>query len=91
MDRLEAHTEEFLLFFHDFRVPFDNNQAGRDVRQMKVKIKVAGCFRTFAGAQAYAKIHSVISTIKKHGLNVYESIKAMLQQPSLIPWELAGE
>lgn len=91
VDRLDAHVEEFLLFFHDFRVPFDNNQAERDVRQIKVKIKVAGCFRTFSGAQEYAKIQSVISTIKKHGLNVYGSITAMLHQPCFIPWNVAGE
>lgn len=91
LDRLDEHAEEFLLFFHDFRVPFDNNQAERDVRQMKVKIKIAGCFRTFEGAKEYAKINSVISTIKKHGLNVYESIISMLQCPTLLPWEMAGE
>lgn len=90
-DRLETHTEEFLRFFYDFRVPFDNNQAERDVRPFKVKLKMAGCFRTLKGAQIYARIHSVLSTIKKHGLNVYENVVAMLDNPSYIPWEPAGE
>lgn len=91
LDRLEEHTEEFLLFFHDFRVPFDNNQAERDVRPFKVKLKMAGCFRTFDGAQDFAKIHSVLSTITKHGMNVYETVVAMLKQPGYIPWETAAE
>ena len=86
LDRLEEHTEEFLLFFHDFRVPFDNNQAERDVRPFKIKLKMAGCFRTFEGAQDFARIHSVLSTIKKHGMNVYEAVVAMLKQPGYIPW-----
>ena len=91
LDRLEEHTDEFLLFFHDFRVPFDNNQAERDVRPFKVKLKMAGCFRTFSGVQDYARIHSVISTIKKHRMNVYETVVDMLSQPDYIPWEVAGE
>ena len=91
LDRLEEHTDEFLLFFHDFLVPFDNNQAERDVRPFKVKLKMAGCFRTFSGVQDYARIHSVISTIKKHGMNVYETVVDMLNRPDYIPWEVAGE
>lgn len=80
-----------MLFFHDFRVPFDDNQAEKDVRQFKIKVKIAGCFRILEGAQDYAKINSVLSTIKKHGLNVYESVVAMLDRPGYIPWEPAGE
>lgn len=85
IDRLEKHKEEFMRFFHDFHVPFDNNQAERDIRQFKVKLKMAGCFRTLSGAQDFAKINSVLSTIKKHGMNVYDSVLAMLKQPGYIP------
>jgi len=34
---------------------------------------------------------AVISTIKKHGMNVYETVVDMLNKPDYIPWEVAGE
>jgi len=37
-------------------------------------LKVAGCFRSEEGVKNYAKIASLISTLKKQGANVYISI-----------------
>ena len=74
-----------------FCVPFDNNQAERDVRHAKVKIKVSGCFRSLGGAKEFAKINSVLSTARKHGIAVIDTIMATLAQASCIPWALASE
>ncbi|WP_303839275.1 transposase [Selenomonas ruminantium] len=90
-DRLDEYSEDFCRFFWDFRVPFDNNQAERDVRHAKVKIKVSGCFRSLEGAKEFAKINSVLSTARKHGIAVIDTIMATLAQASCIPWALASE
>ena len=76
IERLIKLKASICLFTKDFRVPFDNNQAERDVRNVKTKTKVAGCFRTESGAQAYLDVMSYISTGRKHGLSAYEALTA---------------
>jgi len=65
-------------FLHDAAVPFTNNQAERDGRMMKVKMKISGGFRCQDGAADFATIRSFISTAKKQGWNV---IHALAQEP----------
>src|SRR6059058_1516177 len=51
--RLDEHRDEVLLFAHDFRVPFDNNLAERDLRMIKLQQKISGSWRTITGAQRF--------------------------------------
>ena len=78
VDRLDLRKDQWLLFFTDFAVPFDNNQAERDFRFFKVKQKVSGCFRTSDGADNFAAIMSFIGTARKRGLSVFSAIKNAL-------------
>lgn len=85
VERLEKYKASICLFIHNFAVPFDNNLAERDVRMIKVKTKVSGCFRSEEGARDYLKIMSYIGTAHKQGYNAYDAIKnAILQCPDFI-------
>lgn len=91
-DRLRSHADEFLRFLSDWRVPFDNNQAERDLRPLKTKIKVSGCFRTALGAKNFGRIQSFLSTAKKQGTNVLDAIRyALSGMPLLAVPSLATE
>jgi len=83
--RLEAKREEVLLFMSDFRVPFDNNQSERDLRMLKVKQKINGCFRTERGAEDYCRLRSYLSTMKKQGHRMMETVKSLFAGKVIMP------
>ncbi len=72
IERLIKFKKAVCLFLTKFDVPYDNNQAERDIRNVKTKIKVSGCFRSKEGAQNYLTIMSFISTANKHGIKAFE-------------------
>lgn len=85
LDRLREHHREVLAFMYDFRVPFDNNQAERDIRMTKVQQKISGTFRTTQGADIFCRLRGYISTVKKHGLSVIDALQGVFGGNPFIP------
>ena len=58
LERLWLRQDEVLAFLDDLTIPFDNKQAERDLRALKMQQKVSGCFRSEPGADAFARLRS---------------------------------
>jgi transposase len=85
--RLETHEASWLRFLRDARVPFDNNQAERDVRMVKVREKVSGGSRGL-GAVWFARIRGYISTLRKQGQDVFQAFEQLFVGCVVLPASL---
>lgn len=78
LGRLRKYTDATLRFVHDLAVPFDNSEAERDLRMMKVEQKVSGGFRTPHGAHTFCTLRSYLVTARKHGHAALPALHAAL-------------
>ena len=83
--RLDRHRNEVLRLLDDCRVPFDNNQAERDLRMVKLQQKISGCWRTLPGAEAFLRLRSYISTARKQAMNPLIVLRQLFQGQPWLP------
>jgi len=83
LSRLDTYRDDVLRFAHDFRVPFDNNLAERDIRMVKLQQKISGCWRTSSGADDFLALRAYLSTARKQGRH---TIHALTRLATGDPW-----
>jgi transposase len=80
LERLWLGPAQVLAFLDDLTIPFDNHQAERDLRLLKTQQKIAGCFRSDAGADAFARLRSVLSTWRKQGVALLDALQTLFTE-----------
>jgi len=83
--RLNHQPAAVLGFMHDFSVPFDNNQAERDLRMMKLKQKISGGFRSAEGAKMFCRIRGYLSTLRKQRIPVLDALVSLFMGNPVFP------
>lgn len=74
-DRLVKRKEDRLRFMYNFDAPFTNNQAERDLRMVKLRVKISGGYRSRKAAEQHLTIRSYVSTARKQNVNVMDSLR----------------
>jgi len=89
--RLRQYQDQILRFMHDFFVPFDNNQAENDLRMMKLRQKISGCFRTQEGVTVFCGLRSYLSTMQKQGVHLLTALRSVFRGTPILPSLLGAE
>jgi len=78
LERLQKHRSATCAFAADFSIPFDNNQAERDLRMLKVILKTYGTFRSPMGVEIQLALRSFIETCRKNHRQVIPALVEVL-------------
>lgn len=79
--RLKNFRDATTRFITAWHIPFTNNLAEQDLRMMKVQQKISGCFRSWDGAKIFARHRTLVSTARKQGWNIFQTIKQAISEP----------
>jgi transposase len=85
LERLWLGQDEVLAFLDNLAIPFDNNQAERDLRMLKVQQKVSGCFRSTRGGTAFGRIRGYLSSLSKQGVKRLAALEAIFTGQPVYP------
>jgi transposase len=85
LERLLFQQDQVLAFLDELTIPFDNNQAERDLRGLKIQQRVSGCFRSDWGADAYATIRGYLATLRKQGQSLLAALNTVFAGQLLYP------
>ncbi len=85
LERLWLGQGQVLAFLDDLTIPFDNNQAERDLRTLKTQQKVSGCFRSDPGADAFARLRGYLATLRKQGQPLFAALQTVFAGRPLYP------
>jgi transposase len=77
LERFEKYEEEVLAYMI-YGVSFDNNEAERDLRMMKTRQKISGCFRSLEWANRFATVRSIVTSAKKKSVDVFKLLQTVL-------------
>ena len=85
LTRLRDHRDDVLRFTSDFDAPFDNNQAERDIRMVKLQQKISGCWRTTRGAEHFLRVREYLSTARKQGQQAFDVLVQLFEGRCWMP------
>ncbi|MEM0938469.1 MAG: transposase, partial [Bacteroidota bacterium] len=73
-----------LAFLTNPAIPYDNNQAERDLRMIKTRQKISGCFRSTQAGEAFATIRGFVSTLKKQRTHLFDGFNLLFRSPEYL-------
>jgi transposase len=85
LERLLLRQDQVLAFLDDLAILFNNNQAERDLRMLKVQQKVADCFRAPSGSTAFARLRSYLTTLRKQDVALLAALETFFTGEPLYP------